>query len=327
MLAEASLLVALTVEHGSGAEDCLDLSKLERGVEKRLKRKVFVEPARADLRFVVSFEKHADQIEARIELSSIDGTPRGSRTLVTSGHCSTLDDSLALSVALLVDQPPDPEPAAAPSAPSEATRLDTATPPTPSAQPSPKPKPTPITLPDDVAAPREPWHVRFGVAGEAAWGLLPAIRPALTLYLKLVPRHFLPITLQGDGFWPADAERDAGSGATFHLRRAGLALCPPLSERPTYAFAACFGQKLGFIEVQGFGFDHDRHERRLTYALTAGGEARLRLFAPVSLRAYLGGEVPVVRDRFTSSGRHASNLFEPSPVAVAGEIGLEAAVW
>jgi hypothetical protein len=308
MLAEASLLVALTVQHGSGAEDCLDLARLERGVEKRLKRKVFVEPARADLRFVVSFERHGDEIEARIELSSIDGTPRGSRTLVTSGHCSTLDDSLALSVALLVDQPPEPEPAAAPAAPSDATKSP-ALAPAPAPGPPRKSKPTPITLPDDVAAPREPWHVLFGVAGEAAWGVLPAIRPALTLYLKLVPPHFVPITLQGDGFWPADAERDAGSGATFHLRRAGLALCPALSERPTYALAACFGQKLGFVEVQGFGFDHDRHERRLTYAFTAGGEARLRLFAPVSLRAYLGGEVPVVRDRFTSGGRNASNLF------------------
>lgn len=324
MLAEASLLVALTVQHGSGAEDCLDLAKLERGVEKRLKRKVFVEPAKADLRFVVSFERQGDEMEARIELSSIDGTPRGSRTLVTSGHCSTLDDSLALSVALLVDQPPDPvaaEPAEL-AVPSDATK-----PPALAPAPPPKPKPTPITLPEDVAAPREPWHVSLGVGGEAAWGVLPAIRPALTLYLKLVPRHFVPITLQGDGFWPADAERDAGSGATFHLRRAGLALCPALSERPTLALAACFGQKLGFVEVQGFGFDHDRHERRLTYALTAGGEARLRLFAPVSLRAYLGGEVPVVRDRFTSGGRNASNLFEPSPVAVAGEIGLEAAIW
>jgi hypothetical protein len=84
---------------------------------------------------------------------------------------------------------------------------------------------------------------------------------------------------------------------------------------------------LGFIEVNGYGFDHDRKERRLTYALTLGGEGRLRLFAPVSLRAYLGGEVPVVRDRFSSGGRDASTLFNPSPLAVSGEIGLEAALW
>ena len=168
--------------------------------------------------------------------------------------------------------------------------------------------------------------MHVGVAAEAAWGLLPGIRPGLALYLKLVPSQFFPITLQGDGLSTAKAERDAGSGANFRLFRAGLAVCPALSSQPGRTLGACFGQKLGFMQVDGYGFDHDKHERRLTYALTLGGEGRLRLFAPVSLRAYLGGEVPVVRDRFTSGGRNASNLFETSPVALAAEIGLEAAL-
>jgi hypothetical protein len=316
MLAEASLLVALTVQHGNGAEGCLDAPRLKRSVERRLKRRVFVDD-HADLRFVVTFEKHGDEVEARIDVSSSDGTARGSRSLVTANHCSALDDSLALSVALLVDQPPEPEPATAPpvvSAPA----------PTP-AQP-PRPKAKPITIPDDVAAPREPLHVMLGASAGAAWGVLPGIAPAFTLYLKLVPSQFLPITLQGEWFLPASAERNGGSGAHFYLSRAGLALCPTLSSNAARVIGLCFGQKLGFVEVEGFGFDHDREERRLTYALTAGGEGRLRLFAPVSVRAYLGGEVPVVRDRFTSGGRNASNLFETSPIAVAAEIGLEAAL-
>jgi hypothetical protein len=323
MLAEASLLVALTVEHGSGAEACLDASRLQRSVERRLKRHVFVDAPQGDLRFVVTFTKHGDEIEARIDVASSDGTPRGSRSLLTSSHCSSLDDSLALSVALLVDQPPDPEPLAPPA---ENPPVASSHPPPPTPVPHPKPPPTPITIPDDVAAPREPWHAHVGLAAEAAWGVLPGIRPALTLYLKLVPSQFVPITLQGEGFWSAKAERDSTSGARFRLSRAGLALCPTLTQTPARALNLCFGQKLGFIRVDGFGFDHDRQERRLTYALTAGGEGRLRLFAPVSFRAYLGGEVPVVRDRFSSGGRNASNLFEPSPVAVAAEIGLEAAL-
>lgn len=326
MLAEATLLVALSVQHGSGAEACLDAARLKRGVEKRLKRRVFVEPARADLRFVVTFEKRGAELAARIELSSIDGTPRGTRTLVTGGHCSTLDDSLALSVALLVDQPPEPEPPA-PAPPTESPASGALVAPVPAPVTKPKPAPTPITLPPDVAAPREPLHVRVGVAGAAGWGMLPGIRPALTLLVKLLPTQFYPVTLQGEAFWPADGERDAASGARFHLYRAALALCPPLSGRPEQGLSACVGQKLGFVEANGYGFDHDRRERRLTYALTLGGEARLQLLAPVSLRGYLGGEVPVVRDRFTSGGRNASNLFQPSPVAVTAEIGLEAQLW
>ena len=326
MLAEASLLVALTVQHGSGAEACLAEGQLKRSVEKRLKRRVFVPAAEASLRLDVSFIKTADGTEARIALASIDGTLRGTRSLVTPGHCSALDDSLALSVALMVDQPPDEEPAPKPAVPgqSEADAGSSRAAPAPA---TPKPKPTTIAIPPDVAAPREPWHARFGAAGVAAWGLLPAIRPALALYFKLVPRHIFPIALQGEGFWPATAERDAASGARFHLLRAGLSLCPALAEEPDFGLSACLGQKLGWLQVDGYGFDHDRSERRLTYALTLGGEGRLRLFTPVSLRGYLGAEVPVLRDRFASGGRDASTLFSPSPVAVSGEIGLEAALW
>jgi hypothetical protein len=328
MLAEASLLVALTVQHGSGAEACLEDAQLKVSVEKRLKRRVFVEPAEASLRLHISFSKTADGSEARIVLASIDGTPRGTRSLVTPGHCSALDDSVALSVALMVDQPPDeepaPEPAAAATPRGEAPPATAAT---PIASRLARPQPTTITIPPETAALREPWHVRLGASGAGAWGVLPAIRPALALYLKLVPRQGYPITLQGEGFWPANAERDAKSGARFHLFRAGLALCPPLAESGAFGASVCVGQKLGWISAEGYGFDHDRDERRLTYALTLGGEGRLRLFAPVSLRGYLGGEVPVVRDRFASGGRDASKLFAPSSVALSGEIGLEAALW
>ena len=102
--------------------------------------------------------------------------------LVTASHCSALDDSLALSVALLVDQPPDPEPPASPTEPAGPPALAP-----PAAPPAPSKLPTPITSPADVSAPREPWQLRFGVAVAAGWGVLPAIEPALMLYVKLVP--------------------------------------------------------------------------------------------------------------------------------------------
>lgn len=325
MLAEVPLLVALSVQQGSGAEACMGSEQLRRGVEKRLKRRVFVEPAEASLRLVVIFSRSAADTEARIELASIDGTPRGTRSLVTSGHCSALDDSLALSVALLVDQPPEPEPEVQP--PPPASVADAPASPPPPVTPRRTAPPTPIAIPPEVAAPRAPWHAHFGVSAVAAWGVLPAIRPAFALYLKLVPRNFVPITLQGEGFWPATAERDASSGARFRLFRAGLAVCPALHERPDVALSLCVGQKVGWLTVEGYGFDHDHQERRINYALVAGGEGRLRLVAPVSVRGYLGAEVPLARDRFTSSGRNATELFEPTPLAILGEIGVEAALW
>ena len=324
------MLVVLSVQQGSGTEACMSAAQLRRGVEKRLKRRVFVAAADASLRLNVFFSKKLAETEARIELASIDGTPRGTRSLVTSSHCSALDDSLALSVALLVDQPPEPEPETPP--PAAATPPDQRPPAPPATSEKPSPlrstkSPTPITIPDDVAAPREPWHARLGAAAVAAWGVLPAIKPALALYLKLVPPHFLPISLQGEGFWPGTAARDSSSGARFHLFRAGLAVCPALYESPVLSSSLCLGQKVGWLTVEGYGFDHVRQERRLSYALSAGGEGRLRLFAPVSLRGCLGAEVPLTRDRFTSGGRNAVGLFEPTPIAILGEIGLEAALW
>jgi hypothetical protein len=317
MLAQGALLVALTVEHGSGTSACLEARRLERAVERRLKRRVFVTGAGADLALRVVFARHGEQIEARIELGNTDGTPRGSRTLATSGHCSSLDDSLALSVALLVDEPPDPEPPPAePSAPTVGA-------PKPAAPSTPRV----ITIPPEVAAPREPWHVRVGASAKGAWGILPDVRGAFAVHLTLVPSGFWPIQLQGEAFWPADAKRDESSGARFRLFRAGLSLCPELLAEPVFAAAVCGGQRLSWLTIEGYGFDHDASQRRLGYALSLGGEGRLRLFGPVSLRAYVGVEVPLVRDRFTSAGRKATELFQLSPAAVLGEIGGEAALW
>ncbi len=325
MLAEAALLAVLSVERGPGAEACLDETHVKRSVERRLKRRVFVADADASLRLRVGFTFHDGETEARIELSSIDGTPRGTRSLVTTGHCSALDDSLALSVALLVDEPPDPvelKPTAATAEPPQLTSSPTP----PLKAPVPRPQRV-ITIPPEVAAPREPWHVRFGAAAKAAWGTLPSVRPAAAFSLGIVPRDFAPVLLQGEAYWPASATRDATSGARFHLLRAALAVCPQLGSRSAASLGLCIGQQLGWLTVEGYGFGHNSKEQRLSYALTGGGEGRLRLFPPVSIRSYWGAEVALVRDRFTSGGRNAKELFQPAPIALVGEIGVEAVLW
>lgn len=317
MLAEAAMLAVLSVEYGPGTEACVDQARLARSVERRLKRRVFVAEAEADLRFRVAFVASGEQLEARIELSNRDGTPRGTRSLVTTGHCSKLDDSLALSVALLVDEPPEPEPEAAPAPAS----------PAPAAPVTPPPKPRSIEIPPEVAAPREPWHGGVIASGKGSWGVLPDIRPAFLLGLRLVPPRFPAIILQGEAYLPADAERDADSGARFRLLRAGLALCPELARGARASVAVCVGQQVGWLTAEGYGFDHDATQRRLQYSFTLAGEGRLRLFSPVSLRGAAGVELPVTRDRFTSAGRNAQELFRPALLGISAEIGLEASLW
>jgi hypothetical protein len=322
MLAEASLLVILTVQNGAGTDGCMSSASLRRSVEKRLKRKVFVEASEAQLKLSVDYAKRDTGLEARITIASADGTPRGTRSLVTEGHCSTLDDSLALSVALLVDQPPDPEPVAPPA---PVTGPAGALPPPPAAPP--RPAPTPISIPPDVAAPREPWHFSLGLAAATAFRVLPDLAPAAVVRLTFVAPRFVPLTLQGEAFATSTAERDGRSGARFRLWRVGLSGCPEVLGSGARVVGVCVGQKLAWTSVEGFGFDRNASDRSLALSLTLGGEGRILLFGPVSLRGYLGIEVPLVRDTFTSGGRAASALFRASPAAAAGEIGLEAALW
>ena len=317
------MLAVLSVEHGPGAEACLGQAQLVRGVERRLKRRVFVSEAQADLRFRVRFVAKGDEIEARIELSNRDGTARGTRSLVTTGHCSKLDDSLALSVALLVDEPPEPEPAEPAAAPAGSA---------PDAQTSGKPVPPQSTtrvieIPAEAGAPREPWHVAVGAAGKGAWGVLPGVRPAVQLSLRLSPATLPGILLQAEAFWPTNAERDQDSGARFRLQRVGLLLCPELVSGSRARLGVCIGQQLSWLSAEGYGFDRDLKQQRLGYSLVLGGEARLRLFSPVSLRGALGAELPLVRDRFSSAGQNAQELFRPAPLGISAEIGLEAQLW
>ncbi len=321
MLAEATLLVALTVVHGVGAEACLAEPRLKKNVEKRLRRRVFVDPARAQLRLTVTYVARGAETEARIEMSRVDGAASGTRTLATSSHCSALDDSLSLSVALLVDQPPEPEPVEEPVVGSAAPALDAPAPPV-----APRPMPAVITIPADVAAPREPWHVAVGAALQGSVGVLPGVAPALTLSIGVWPRQLVPVFLSGEGFTSRRIFRDETSGARFRLLRVGLSLCPRLTESADRSLALCFGQKVGWLRVDGFGFDHDLAERRLTFALHVGAEGRHRLFSTVSVRGAVGAEVPLVRDRFVSSGHDAADLFRASPVGLVAQVGVEALI-
>ncbi len=323
MLAEA-LLVTLSVQYGASTRDCLGEAELRGEVEKRLKRRVFVEPRRAALKVDVAFARRGAQIEARITLASADGTPRGARALATEGHCSRLDDSLALSVALLVDQPPEPEPSPGPPASASAPAAPESP---PAASPALPATLTTIAIPREVDAPREPWHVQVGAALVTAFRILPQLEPAGSLRVSVLPSHFAAVTLSGEAFRSATAERDASSGARFRLLRVGLSLCEALAAGASVQGGVCVGQKLSWIDVQGFGFDHDGHHEVLGFALTAGGEGRVRLAAPVWLRGYVGVEAPLVRDTFYAGGASKTRLFRASPAALAAEIGVEVELW
>src|SRR5258706_8149963 len=192
-----SVSATLEVQSDEGTGECAEGAALAVSVERRLKRRVFV-PRDGELRVKVSFARAGATFRALVELRSSDGALRGNRELTTSAaHCSALDDSLALVVALLVDDPPEPQPeAATASAGAEtgspsANAANAANAPPPAAPPPSRPHT--LDIPPDVLAPREPWHLQSELGAAFDWGILPGTAIAGLLGLRLLPRGFVPL--------------------------------------------------------------------------------------------------------------------------------------
>jgi hypothetical protein len=86
----------------------------------------------------------------------------------------------------------------------------------------------------------------------------------------------------------------------------------------------CASARAGSLSAEGFGWSEDRSSERLL--LTAGVRARLGLFfaGPWVLRAALGPDFPLLRDRFFVRAEDGSehDLFRSGPVAASGELGV-----
>jgi hypothetical protein len=298
------------------ARSCLSAAALERSVEQRLRRAVF-QAATPALVVHVVFERRGAQWFVRIELRDAEG-PLGARELSTeAAHCSALDDSLALVVALLVDTPPERESVSSP---------------TPAAPALPKAsgqvrRPAEIRVPRETFAPRE--AARFGVrlSALAALGLLPGLALGAELAFQVQFPQVPPIVLLFEAFTPRRETlggRDAG--AELGSERLGLEVCPALVAWPTARIETCLGQRVGRMRAEGFGFDRNLTTDRLHYAVSAGLNSVLALSAWLELSAGMRAEVPLTRDDFAvrPGGSEAEVLFRPAPLSAILRIGLAA---
>jgi hypothetical protein len=287
-----------------------------------LGRKVFRRGA-ADLILRVEIERADGRWHARIELADEVG-PLGARELSTEArHCSALDDSLALVVALLVDTPPERAATSSGVLPAPAAE---AAPPGPGARSEPR-RATEIRVPADTFAPRQ--AIRFGLRGHAsaAVGLLPGVAPgaglAVDLWFPRLPR----LALLADMYF---AQRETlparDAGASLATERIGIEVCPELVRWGDAGLDGCVGQRVGRLRVDGFGFDRNVSTERLVYALAAGADFRLALASWLDLAASIRAEVPLTRDEFTARATDGSSrvVFVPSVVAASVQFGLGA---
>lgn len=286
-------LVYLDYRREPSAASCVSASQLARDVEARLARHVFVASADAELTARVRARRVARRFVVELELLQRDGRSLGRRELSTRAtHCSALDDSLALVLALAADmprQPPLPE-----ATPATAAPPPSATGPRPSADAL----GSPLSIPAATHAPRLGVRFRPSLGGAVALGLVPGLAPGLELGLELRMNQFWPVVMQGMGFLEQHQPSSVPTqGATFAAQTLLLGVCPWTGPLGAVEGSLCAVQCLGRVRARGVGFDEEQRDDG--WSLHVGAALGLsRALGPLFVAASGALLVPVARRRY-----------------------------
>jgi hypothetical protein len=267
----------------------------------------------ADIRLIGTARRApaAEGWNVEIRLVSRSGADLGSRTITTAApHCSSLDDSLALAVGLMLDV--SKEKLAERAAP---TASEPGKPKPASAEPE-------IRIPKETNAPRAPWRIQPELAAGIALGLLPGPAVSASLGVVLAPPGFWPWFLRGD-LWVPKEEAGGGRGSTLSAWTLDAGLCP-LGFGTTLALDACILERTGVVRSTGFGFDENRESADIVFDVGVEGRATLAIVGPLQLVARAGVELPLLRYRFfyTTAAEERRSLFRTAPVIGVAHAGL-----
>lgn len=321
---EEPVLAELEWHEAPGGGNCIDAERLAATVEERLGRRVFAPHAQSDVRVRGGITRSGDRWLVTIELTSAAGDPMGERDLETqSPDCSSLDDSLALVLAVMLDIPKTkvPEPAA-PAAPVPTAPI-APTQPTP---PQPVPRTSTLRLPKDTPPRRPSTVIEAGLAGVASYGLLPKIAWGLRAHLAVTPPSFWKFGVSFSGYRSVkETDNHVNAGASFSPVQLGVFVCPLVLEGAVN-FEACTLQHVGRLRVEGFGFDENQKQSRPYVNLGADLGLGIPLVGPLRLRIGAILEAPLLREtfRYGSQNGEEPSLFRMNPLVVTGQIGVAA---
>ncbi|HEX7664300.1 MAG TPA: hypothetical protein VF407_07320 [Polyangiaceae bacterium] len=226
-----------------GTESCLPAAELSTRVEAKVGRAVFVSPSVADIAIEARAEKSPEGVRIVVQGTARDGDVLGTREL-GGKDCKSLEDSLVLVVALMVDR--DAKPAA------------TAPPPSPPAVP---PPPPPVVTKEvheireihDAPPPSESWKLDAMSAFELAIGRTPNVAPSVSAGILAEPPHFVPIEL-GVYVVPHDSAEDGAHRVSVSVVAADVGVCPRRPVGTRLRLGACVGARLGSYRAEGDGF-------------------------------------------------------------------------
>jgi len=303
-----------------GADGCIGTSELARSVETLLGRSVFVSAAKAD----VSVEGRVAPLpsggwRALIAMSDSDGKSLGEREIASEEpSCRSLDDAVALAIALMIDPdaalggPPDRPPPAEPPKDPEVIVKD-----------------RPVYVPVPVDRPKqeptgEPWRVAVRGGPLLGVGFLPTVGLGAHGAVIIEPPWLLAVEGSAAIYLPSEAELDGAVG-DFQLAYVGVAVCPLTRRYDWFSLSLCVEVQLGRLWADGKsgdGAQWDDHQFIANLATRA--RAGARLFGPVVASLGFAGAIPLIRDSFEAldaTGKTVE-LFRLSPVVALPDLAL-----
>lgn len=299
---------------GPGTEAvCLGAAGLTAAVNSYLGRAAISEPP-GERRVLVEVERRATAWRARIELIDAQtNTSLGEREIVVEGPlCSSLDEPLKLSVALLVDSDLVVAPVA-----NETPRAAT---------PEPEPEPPAPPRPPEDAPPlfaSRPWRFSWDASLLLLDQVLPALAPGAEVGLEAWASDSVSLRAHGAAFVPQANELSAGVRYQATVAYGGLGICPGGELAPKWRLSGCFGFEAGGVWVTRSGFTGGKDVTRRVLAGSLGTRFTYQLGTKLALGAQFSLLLPVQQERFTADvdGKR-QELFAISPACWVAGLGL-----
>jgi hypothetical protein len=295
-----------------GADGCIAAPTLARAVEERLRRKVFVSAADADITVEGSIGRaQPSGYRASIKVTGRDGAVLGTREVETrSNKCDAIDEKLALIVSVLID--PD---------------ADQNAPPPPEPQPQPEPKiierERVVVVHEKDAEEKRPWRFELTLGAAGSIGLQPDVGVAFAPAVVIIPPKLFAVLIGGgiSASTSASAEKDAHIDAS--LAHGSLSICPLLADRGRVHALACVGGLVGELRGHGVGFDTTVATSSIVAGPLVTGRFTLEIAGPFVAALGASLVVPIARAELayrTPLGE--STVFRTSSVAGTADLGL-----
>jgi hypothetical protein len=285
------------------AASCMRPEELARAVETRLGRRVFVPAAEAHLQISIRARRERKAFLIDVTLSDREQRVIGKRRLTTRAtHCSALDDSLALVIALAVD-------VAAPLAATAPEPVPPSPVPPPPPPPPPAPLDTPLRVPSETPAPRAPLRWLAGIGPVLAVGALPDPGPGLQLRFELHVPRLWPIIFAASAF--LGQTEGSERGARFDLQTVQLGVCPWQPQFGAIDAAICVEQLLGRFGADSFGFDQQQPSTRWLPALGPSVQGRYWLSSGLFVMLSAALWVPPIQRRYYFTDGDDFTFYEP----------------